>query len=337
MTVCVLHVDDPGHLAEPGWLCCEPGRRRLDGCLIAIPEVWLQLWSLGRTERDTREGLRREVAYEPLTGRPHVVTVPGPADPVANVFTAGPMPSGWRSSQIRSTRPERVPVSLDVVDVTAGVNHEARRLYTRSVLGLEPDQEGHLSAATVLHRWVLRWAARRREREPRRDVATMAGWLRDRLDWACGHDELLGEFAEELSELRRVMDGLAGNFKAAPEPMDRPCPACGALGLVLDRASELIRCGHCDRALTDDEYREHLEGVIKTNWTRFDYNDKANTAPKHGDPVLIREDFYEEGVTLGYFDGYTFRTWAGSDDCSVSYWAEIHYPADPGPAKDGTE
>jgi hypothetical protein len=67
-------------------------------------------------------------------------------------------------------------------------------------------------------------------------------------------------------------------------------------------------------------------------WRRFDYGDKDGTAPSIKDVLVwIREDLYEEGVTLGYFDGYTFRTWSGSDDCSVSWWALIDYPTDPGP------
>jgi hypothetical protein len=34
-------------------------------------------------------------------------------------------------------------------------------------------------------------------------------------------------------------------------------------------------------------------------------------------------------VTLGFFDGFTMRTWTGSDDCSVSFWAPIVYPSKP--------
>jgi hypothetical protein len=69
--------------------------------------------------------------------------------------------------------------------------------------------------------------------------------------------------------------------------------------------------------------------MAEVRWNRFDYDDKANTAPKHTELVWIAEEFYEEGVTLGYFDGYTFYTWVGSDDCSVSWWAEIERPAAP--------
>lgn len=334
MTACLVHPDDD-HEAdrERGWLCCGAAWRRMVGDLAAVPEVWLQLASLGSTERDGRSGRRVvAVAYEIATRRRHLVYEVGPADPVAHALTAGPMGSGWRESQVRSTRPAPVPVSLDVVDLTAGVNHEARRLQVRGVLGLDDDQTGHLSAATVLHRWVLRWAARRGEGEPRRLVGTMSGWLRDRLDWACGHDELLGEFAEELHDLRRTLDGLAGNVQAPPERVDRPCPACGWWALSHDRGAELIRCGHCERALTADEYRDHLEDVIKTNWTRFDPDD-LTSRPLPTTPVWVRDDDLGH-VTLGYLVEGRWRSWFGPELVAVSYWAEVVKPADPGPAKE---
>jgi len=67
-------------------------------------------------------------------------------------------------------------------------------------------------------------------------------------------------------------------------------------------------------------------------WHAFDYEDRAKTAPPRNlwhELVWIVERYYTEGVDLGYYDGYTFRTYAGSDDCSVSYWAEIDYPEPP--------
>lgn len=69
--------------------------------------------------------------------------------------------------------------------------------------------------------------------------------------------------------------------------------------------------------------------MAETRWNPFNYEDKASTRPPTADLVWIVEEFYEEGVTLGYFDGYTFRTWGGSDDCSVSAWAPIDYPGRP--------
>ena len=67
-------------------------------------------------------------------------------------------------------------------------------------------------------------------------------------------------------------------------------------------------------------------------WHAFDYANKKATAPSsdlHYAMLGIVERFYTEGVTLGYFDGFTFRTYNGSDDCSVSHWAEIDYPEPP--------
>lgn len=77
--------------------------------------------------------------------------------------------------------------------------------------------------------------------------------------------------------------------------------------------------------------RKDVDGGMKVDWHAFDYADKANTAPPAGELVWIREDFYEDGVTLGQFDGWTFTTYWGSDDCSVSWWAPIVRPDDPGP------
>lgn len=67
-------------------------------------------------------------------------------------------------------------------------------------------------------------------------------------------------------------------------------------------------------------------------WHEFDYARKPETMPPHGDLVWIVEELYEEGVTLGFFDGFTFNTWTGSDDCHVTHWAEIAFP--PAPAGD---
>lgn len=68
---------------------------------------------------------------------------------------------------------------------------------------------------------------------------------------------------------------------------------------------------------------------MQVQWFRFDYANKAATAPKAGGYVWIMEDFYEQGVTLGYFDGATMRTAGGSDDCHVTHWAAIEYPQPP--------
>ncbi|MEV0236920.1 hypothetical protein [Nonomuraea sp. NPDC050786] len=64
-------------------------------------------------------------------------------------------------------------------------------------------------------------------------------------------------------------------------------------------------------------------------WRRFDYGNKAATAPPPHTLVWIVETYYERGVTLGYFDGFTMRTWVGSDDCRVTHWKKLKRPAMP--------
>jgi hypothetical protein len=64
-------------------------------------------------------------------------------------------------------------------------------------------------------------------------------------------------------------------------------------------------------------------------WRRFDYDDKTTTAPPGHALVWIVEEFYWQGVGIGYFDGNKMRMWNGSDDCYVSWWAPMERPEPP--------
>lgn len=68
---------------------------------------------------------------------------------------------------------------------------------------------------------------------------------------------------------------------------------------------------------------------MKVQWHRFNYDDKEVTAPVADHMVWIMEMFREPHVTLGYFDGFTFRLWTGTDDCEVTHWAHIELPEAP--------
>lgn len=60
------------------------------------------------------------------------------------------------------------------------------------------------------------------------------------------------------------------------------------------------------------------------------WRDAIVAKPPLGEPVWIVELFYAEGVTLGLFDGFVWRTLpGGSDDCEVSHWMPITYPEGP--------
>jgi hypothetical protein len=75
-----------------------------------------------------------------------------------------------------------------------------------------------------------------------------------------------------------------------------------------------------------------------TEWHRFDYGDKPATAPKDDQMVWVRETDYERGVTVGVFDGFTFRMLpSGTDDCYVTHWAPMDRPEPPDDGWEGSE
>lgn len=271
MTLCIVcpsrGPDDPGHDPdyERGYLCCFRAWSRMAGALRAIPDLVDELQSLGRVERDGRDS---KVLYPPTHARAGQLVAH--FDPVANGFTAGPVPQPTKWSRVTGTRPAREPTSLDRVDLTYRVNHEARRLLARGALGLDDDQVGHLSAATILDGWVRDWATYRDDGPPTPSVRRLAGWLLDRLDWACRTHPALDEFAEDLRELRGTLDAMCGHFDAPPETLSAPCWGCGWLTLIRDGDAERVLCAapstrECSRLMTDDDYAEYAQQLIKEN------------------------------------------------------------------------
>lgn len=186
-----------------------------------------------------------------------------PADPAAASVPAGPVPQPSKWSRVAGTRPAREPVNLDAVDLTSRVNHDARRLLARGALGLDDDQVGHLSAATILDGWARDWAGRRGEGLPRPAPDVLCGWLGDRLDWACAEHPAVDEFADELSDLYRTLMGVTGWSTPPPETLSVECPSCAMLTLYRDADLERVACGSCPRLMTEQEYAEHCRRLIE--------------------------------------------------------------------------
>jgi hypothetical protein len=248
---------------EHGWSCCVPSHLRLASALNVIPDRVDELAGLGYVERDTRVGKQRLLLHHD-DGRPFVFPVPGPADQPAHAFPAGPVPGQRGGARVHAAPSSQPPLSLDVVDLTSGVNHEARQLLARGVLGLDDDQVGHLSAATILHGWVRDWADILREGEPMPRVRDMCRWLSDRLDWAAGKHPALDEFAGDLLELRGTLTALTGRGDPPPETLSAPCPDCSMLSLFRDAGLERVVCGNgCLRLWTDEEYTGYARTLIK--------------------------------------------------------------------------
>jgi hypothetical protein len=326
VTSCIACPDGDEHEAdvEEGWRCCRRARDRMAAALRDIPERCEELSGLGYVERDTRVGTRavRE-------GR-LIVRVPAMADPAANLWPAGPTNGQSSQPRVGGSALPSVPIRIDPTDLLAPARPAS--LVVVDVGLYASDQVGHLAVATELEFWARDWAGQRRERSPMPTVRVLARWLLDRLDWACAEHPALDEFATKLGQLRNTLTAACGAFDPLPTPVDRPCPACGWWALSRPPDGAYIECGHCSRVLTDEDYRDHLEDVIKTNWTRYDAGDRT-TRPLPTTPVWVRDDAMGH-VTIGYLTDGRWRSWFGPELLGVSYWAEMAKPADPGPAKE---
>lgn len=66
---------------------------------------------------------------------------------------------------------------------------------------------------------------------------------------------------------------------------------------------------------------------MNVHWHPFDYESKEVTAPVANHLVWVVEG--DGDVELGYFDGFTFRLWTGTDDCDIRKWAHVDFPEAP--------
>lgn len=235
---------------------CSRCAGRLAGALRQIPKLVDELRGLGYVERDVRPGTRavREGA--------EIVRVPAMADPVANLWPAGPMAGASTGPRAGGTRERSLPIRVDPTDLLARPRHGSLLVAGRSPW--PDDQVGHLGAAAVLDFWVRDWADLRGEGLPplqaageRSPAGLLARWLADRLDWALREHPALDEFAGDVSRLLGALWGLAGHGTARPKLMEAECPSCGLLALTQPFPEAYIECD-CGRCLTPDEYEEYV-------------------------------------------------------------------------------
>ncbi len=67
-------------------------------------------------------------------------------------------------------------------------------------------------------------------------------------------------------------------------------------------------------------------------WHEYDQFDKTHTTPPVDLLVWVVEG--DGVVNNGYFDGFTWRLWTGTDDCDVTHWAHLAFPSFPSDQKD---
>ena len=92
------------------------------------------------------------------------------------------------------------------------------------------------------------------ENPPGATVVELAGWLGNRLDWACSLHPAVDEFALEIRELHRTIQRTVGVNDVRPEHLDVPCRRCDLLDLHRLPGQDRVECGSCGDLLTEAEY-----------------------------------------------------------------------------------
>jgi hypothetical protein len=247
-------------------MVCEGCRNWLPGLLRDVVDGYALL-----AEVDLVPDERLSVRMEWVTIDGHKVPRPmvddqgelvmAPSDPVATGLPAGTVRSGSRGAPVTGSREAPVPVTLDLVDLTATARMpnpvRGPGYYPRSLW--PEDQIGRLPVATILDQWVHDWISYDRcpgNHLPAPTVVTLAGWLTIRLGWACDEHPAVDDFAAELREVRAALNRLNGDGPLYPEPIVAvPCSGCDILALFCPVSSPYrAECGSCGKLYTDDEY-----------------------------------------------------------------------------------
>ncbi|GAA0494912.1 hypothetical protein Ade02nite_19510 [Paractinoplanes deccanensis] len=122
------------------------------------------------------------------------------------------------------------------------------------------DDDGHLSAATVLDLWVRDIRAQQftRHRLPDATVPELVRWLRARHEDICDRYPDIAVFADGLRVLRGALRSAAGETEPRPEPCDGvTCDRCDQRALFRNPDDTYrAECGNCGSLYTDDEYTD---------------------------------------------------------------------------------
>jgi hypothetical protein len=200
---------------------------------------------------------------EPESAEPGLLVIDDGSFDAPYTFDVVPLPAGPTratagSAPVSGSREAPVPVSLDLVDLTAqaraGAVHDSGWRGRRDQVGLH-------SVATVLDQWARDWIdtlPNVGEHLPAPTVPNLLDWLDKRLDTACDHHRAVDEFAREMSELLWTCRRLAGTIDAQPEYCDGvACSYCDRKALHRQPGSPYrAYCGVCGKLYTDKEYEQ---------------------------------------------------------------------------------
>lgn len=229
---------------------CDGDRRLLDSHLGEIPDLYDRLPDEEPADLDEHTYM----LAHPTHGEREYA-----ADPLAVLGGAGPVRGRSSQPRVSGSKEPPAPTSLDRIDLTLPARPASRRLFARGQLGLDLDQIGTLSTATILDTWVRDWRDTLwpDQHLPVPTVPELARWLRNRADEACDKHPAIDEFADEIKDLRRALRRQLGETTAQPDTeryRGIACQKCDLRGVLMRRpGSEYVECGSCGLLLTEEE------------------------------------------------------------------------------------
>lgn len=238
---------------------CDGDRRLLDRHLGDVAEMYGRLVHPDPPDTDDRTYIL--TVEQKLPGGAEITRyeVEYDADPTAPIGGAGPVRGESRQPRVSGSAEPAAPAPLDALDLTLPARQATRSLFARGALGLDPDQVGTLSVATILDTWVRDWRDTLWPDHslPTPTVADLTVWLRNRVDDVCNQHPAVDEFAAEIRELRSALRGVLGETEAQPET-DRyegiSCRRCDLRGVLMRRPGDTyIECGNCGVLSTEEE------------------------------------------------------------------------------------
>lgn len=240
-------------------LVCNSDRSRLEAELADIATLYADL--VAEPDLVDRSGWT-SLQWRPIPTSDPVrraswlwVSEPG-EEPLAKVMPMGITRNGL-DARVSGSKEAPIPVNLDRLDLTADVRPAQRALFARGVLGMDPDQVGTQSAATVLDGWVTVWrdALYPQENLPVPTVPELVRWLSNRLPDACDRFLAIDEYAEGIRELRTSLRRVL-ELNAAPKERCEGVYCKGCDRLALYREDGLVTCNYCGLHYSEGEYRE---------------------------------------------------------------------------------
>jgi hypothetical protein len=189
--------------------------------------------------------------YErPNVCEPDRAGMPRLLDDIVELYALLPaalMPGSDGGEKVSGSREAPLPLRVDVLDLTMPARTMNLTGHGRHHL---VDQVGTIAVASILDTWVRDWAELRGDHLPVPTVASLAGWMRERLDWACDEHPAIDDWAAEMRALvgslraatgQRTDRRVIGRCPTVDEDSGQPCGAT----LTADPWIDIIECPRC--------------------------------------------------------------------------------------------